>query len=202
MPAISLLASVPIVISNNAKTSPPMNKRLFVAIDPPEEIREQLSRLCCGLPNARWTTPEQFHLTLVFIGEVDGSAFLDIRESLSEISVPRFTLQLEGVGFFPPRGNPRVIWAGVKNNDSLQAVQRKITTRIFHLGLEPENRKFSPHITLARLKQTPAAKVGKYLENNGLFQSFPFEVDCFTLYSSILGRNGASHVVEQVYPII
>jgi len=182
--------------------SPPMNKRLFVAIDPPVEVRDQLTRLCCGLPNARWTTPEQLHLTLSFIGEVDGSAFLDIREALAEISAPKITLQLQGVGFFPPRGNPRVVWAGIEKNESLQTLQRKITTRLFQLGLEPENRKFSPHITLARLKQTPAAKVGKYLENNGLFQSFPFVVNYFTLYSSILGRKGATHVVEQHYQLI
>ena len=176
-----------------------MNKRLFVAIDPPGPIREQLSLLCGGLPNARWCSPEQFHLTLSFIGEVDGSAFLDIRETLAEISSPQLTLQLEGVGFFPPRGQPRIVWAGVHRNEALQGLQRKITTRLFHLGLEPENRKFTPHITLARLQGTPAVKVGKYLENNGLFQTPPFAVDHFTLYSSILGRKGATHLVERDY---
>ncbi|MGD9950682.1 MAG: RNA 2',3'-cyclic phosphodiesterase [Desulfobulbus sp.] len=179
-----------------------MNKRLFVAIDPPQEICHQLSRLCCGLPNARWTPPEQFHLTLSFIGEVEGSAFLDICEALSEIFAPQLTLQLEGVGFFPPRGNPRIVWAGVQKNESLQVLQRKITTRLFQLGLEPENRKFSPHITLARLQHTPAGKVGKYLENNGLFQSYPFVVDQFTLYSSLLSRKGATHLAEQLYPLV
>lgn len=180
---------------------PAMNKRLFVAIDPPQDIRDHLAMLCCGLPNARWTVPEQLHLTLTFIGEVSGSVFLDIREALAEITAPALSLQLQGVGFFPPRGQPRVVWAGLEKNESLQVLQRKITTRLFHLGLEPDNRKFSPHITLARLQQTPAAKVGKYLENNGLFRSVPFEVDHFILYSSILGRKGATHVVEQAYPL-
>ncbi|MGE4403825.1 MAG: RNA 2',3'-cyclic phosphodiesterase [Desulfobulbus sp.] len=179
-----------------------MNKRLFVAIDPPLEIREQLRMLCCGLPNARWVAPEQFHLTLSFIGETEGSAFLDIREALAEISAPKFSLQLQGVGFFPPRGQPRVVWAGIERNELLQVLQRKIITRLFHLGLEPENRKFSPHITLARLQHTPTAKVGKYLENNGLFQTFPFLADHFTLYSSILGRKGATHLVERQYQLV
>lgn len=178
-----------------------MNKRLFVAIDPPQHIREHLSLLCCGLPNARWTPPEQFHLTLSFIGEVDGSTFLDIREALTEVTFPRFSLQLHGVGFFPPRGQPRIIWAGVEKSEPLHLLQRKITTRLFHLGLEPDNRKFSPHLTLARLQQTPAAKVGKYLANNGLFRSQPFVVDQFNLYSSLLGRSGALHQIEHNYPL-
>lgn len=178
-----------------------MNKRLFVAIDPPQHIREHLALLCCGLPNARWTPPEQFHLTLSFIGEVDGSTFLDIREALAEVSFPRFSLQLQGVGFFPPRGQPRIIWAGVEKSEPLHLLQRKITTRLFHLGLEPDNRKFSPHLTLARLQQTPAAKVGKYLANNGLFRTDPFVVDQFNLYSSLLGRSAALHQIEHDYPL-
>lgn len=178
-----------------------MNKRLFVAIDPSQPIRDHLAMLCCGLPSARWTPPEQFHLTLSFIGEVDGSTFLDIREALTEITVPPFSLQLQGVGFFPPRGQPRILWAGIEKSEPLHLLQRKITTRLFHLGLEPDNRKFSPHITLARLQQTPAAKVGKYLQNNGLFRSLPFLVDQFSIYSSVLGRSGASHLIEQQYPL-
>jgi len=178
-----------------------MNKRLFVAIDPSAEIRDQLSALCCGLPDARWTPPEQFHLTLCFIGEVDGSSFLDIREALAEITFPAFSLRLQSVGFFPPRGQPRVVWAGVEKSEPLVALQRKIATRLFNLGFEPESRKFSPHITLARLQQTSAAKVGKYLAINGLFAVAPFPVDCFSLYSSVLGRKGATHRVEQTYPL-
>jgi 2'-5' RNA ligase len=178
-----------------------MNKRLFVAIDLPPVIREHLAALCCGLPNARWIAPEQLHLTLTFIGEVSGVAFLDIREALAEVTGVRLTLQLQGVGFFPPRGQPRIVWAGVEKNEPLQVLQRKITTRLFQLGLEPDNRKFTPHITLARLQQTPSAKVGQYLINNGLFRSVPFPVEYFSLYSSILGRKGATHLVEQTYPL-
>ena len=176
-----------------------MNKRLFVAIDPPQDIREQLTLICCGLPDARWIPPEQLHLTLCFIGEVNGTVFQDIREVLSEIKGPPFSLRLQGVGFFPPRGLPRVVWAGIDNNEQLAILQRKIVTRLFSLGLELENRKFAPHITLARLHQTPASKVGKYLATHGLLNSAPFAVENFLLYSSILGRKGVSHLVEQEY---
>lgn len=178
-----------------------MNKRLFVAIDPPADIREQLAALCCGLPDARWVQPEQLHLTLCFIGEVDGTTFLDICEALAEIQTSAFALRLRGVGFFPPRGLPRVVWSGIDPCEPLMVLQRKISTRLFQLGVELENRKFSPHITLARLQQTPASKVGKYLAINGLFASDPFAVDRFVLYSSILGKKGASHFVEQAYPL-
>ena len=179
-----------------------MNKRLFVAIDPPQEIREHLSTICCGLQDARWIPVAQLHLTLCFIGEVSGSAFLDIREALEDITVAPFFLRLCGVGFFPPRKEPRVVWAGIDTSEPLMVLQRKITTRLFQLGLEPENRKFRPHITLARLLQTPATKVGKYLAMNGLFGSVPFEVNLFSLYSSLLGRKGATHVAEQEYRLV
>jgi len=178
-----------------------MNKRLFVAIDPPAAIRGQLSALCCGLPDARWTPPEQFHLTLCFIGEVDGASFLDIREALAETTCPAFSLRLQSVGFFPPRGQPWVVWAGVEKCEPLTALQHKVVARLLQLGFVPENRKFAPHVTLARLDQTPASKVGKYLAINGLFAVDPFPVDCFALYSSVLGRKGATHRVEQTYPL-
>lgn len=158
-----------------------------------------MTTLCCGLPDARWTPPERLHLTLCFIGEVSGAAFLDIKEALAEITAAPFALRLQGVGFFPPRGQPRVVWAGVETSEPLAVLQRKITTRLFALGQEPENRKFSPHITLARLHLTPAAKVGRYLEAHGLFTSAEFVTDRFLLYSSVLGRKGASHIVEQGY---
>ena len=176
-----------------------MDKRLFVAIDPPETIRQQLAALCCGLPDARWTEPVQLHLTLVFIGEVSGATFLDIREALDEITAQPFDLRCKGVGFFPPRGLPRVVWTGIERSEPLMLLQRKIATRLYQLGVEMENRKFSPHITLARLRETPPAKVGRYLEAHGLFASDPFPVDRFLLYASVLGRKGATHAVEREY---
>jgi RNA 2',3'-cyclic 3'-phosphodiesterase len=174
-----------------------MNKRLFIAIDPPADIRDQLTGLCCGLPAARWVAPEQFHLTLCFIGEVSGAVFLDIREALDEIRAEPFTLRFKGVGFFPPRGQPRVVWAGVEQSDPLLALQRRITTRLTMLDVALEQRKFSPHLTLARLNQTPPSRVGRYLQEHALFASTEFTVEEMVLYSSVLGRKGASHIVEQ-----
>jgi RNA 2',3'-cyclic 3'-phosphodiesterase len=178
-----------------------MNKRLFVAIDPPAETRGQLIDLCCGLPDARWVEPEQLHLTLCFIGEVTGAVFLDIREALAEIQAAPFALRLQGVGFFPPRGQPRVVWAGIAPSEPLAVLQRKIVTRLQALDVELENRKFAPHLTLARLQQTPPSRVGRYLQEHALFTAPEFVIREFVLYSSVLGRKGASHIIEQAYPL-
>ncbi len=176
--------------------------RLFIALNLPESVREPLTRICCGLPGARWVNPEQLHLTLRFIGEVDGGVFQDIREGLAEIAGKPFMLQLDGVGFFPPRGKPRVVWVGLRQSKELLQLRNRLESCLVSLGLEPERRKFAPHITLARLKNTPAAKVGRFLENHSLFLSVPFPVDDFFLYSSQLGRNRAIHRIEARYPLI
>ena len=176
-----------------------MTMRLFIAIDLPELVKEQLSRLCCGLPGARWVIPEQLHLTVRFVGEVDGGVFLDICEGLAAVQAKSFSLQLEGLGCFPPRGKPRVVWVGLQANEPLLVLRNRIESRLVTLGIEPEGRKFAPHITLARLQKTPPVKVGRFLENHGLFCSAPFPVKEFYLYSSVLSRKGASHRIEARY---
>ncbi|MDW7771319.1 MAG: RNA 2',3'-cyclic phosphodiesterase [Desulfobulbaceae bacterium] len=175
--------------------------RLFVAIDLPSSIRKQLSALCCGLPGARWITPEQMHLTLRFIGEVDGREFRLIREALAELCCASFSLRLKDIGFFPPRGNPRVLWVGVHKNEQLIQLRNRIESVLVRTGLEPEGRKFSPHITLARLRNTPGLRIGAYLAHNSLFVTEEFQVMEFLLYSSVLNDKGAKHYVEEAYPL-
>ncbi len=173
--------------------------RLFVAIDLPDSVKERLALLCCGLPGARWVAPEQIHLTLRFIGEVDGGLFLDIRDALTEIAGKSFSLGLSGVGFFPPRGKPRVVWVGLQKNESLLKLRNRMESRLVDVGLEPEGRKFSPHITLARLKKTPTIKIVRFLESHSHFCTSSFSVENFHLYSSVLGRKGAVHRIEASY---
>jgi 2'-5' RNA ligase len=175
--------------------------RLFIAIDLPVNIRERLSFICCGLPGARWLDPEQLHLTLRFIGDVDSIVFNDIREALTEIRGEPFFMQLEGVGFFPPRGKPRVVWAGIKKNEQLVHVRNRVESVLVRAGLEPEGRKYSPHITLARLNKTPGSKVGAYLAHYSMFMSEEFQVGEFFLYSSVLSSKGAKHYVEERYSL-
>ncbi len=176
-----------------------MKKRLFVALDLPERIQDRIQRLCSGLPNARWVSPDQLHLTLCFIGEVDGVTFQEIREALAEVTAEPFSMHFDGVGFFPPRGKPRVVWVGVAKNKELSNLQRKIHNQLVRLQLPLEKRKFHPHVTFGRLKNTPVSKVGQYLERNSLFITDDFSVDVFRLNSSTLSSKGAVHVVESDY---
>ncbi|OGQ97535.1 MAG: 2'-5' RNA ligase [Deltaproteobacteria bacterium RIFOXYD12_FULL_57_12] len=175
--------------------------RLFVAIDLPDDVRAGLADLCFGIPGAKWVPPEQIHLTLRFIGEVDGAIFQDISETLADLRTPGFSLRLKGVGHFPPRKPPRVLWVGVEPQPVLIQLRNKVETALIRLGLLPEGRKFAPHITLARLHNTPLNKIGNFLAGNSLFECPPFPVATFQLYSSVLTPKGAIHTIETVYPL-
>ncbi|KPK27399.1 MAG: 2'-5' RNA ligase [Desulfobacterales bacterium SG8_35_2] len=176
--------------------------RLFIAVDLPDKIKENLKSMAFGIPGAKWVSPEQLHLTVRFIGEVDGALFSDIKNILDEVNSAAFSLQLKGVGYFPPRGAPRVLWIGLEKSEPLQLLKKKIDTKLLRVGVEPEGRKFSPHITLARLKKSPVHKIANFLSGNGLFSQEPFQVEDFKLYSSILTSKGAYHKVERIYPLI
>ncbi len=175
--------------------------RLFVAIDLPALVQEDLAAMFCGLPGARWTAPEQLHLTVRFIGEVDSSRFRDIREALGTVHSHPFSLHLEGLGFFPPRGQPRVLWAGVGKSEQLLQLYRRLEATLVRAGLEPEGRKFAPHITLARLRNTPASRIGGFIAAHSLLVTADFPVNRFVLYASVLNGRSAKHYMEEVYPL-
>ena len=175
--------------------------RLFVAIDFPEAVNRRLAALCSGLPGARWLPTGQFHLTLRFIGAVDGDGFAGIAHDLCHVACPPFSLKLNGIGHFPPRGQPRVLWVGVEAGDGLIRLHGQIEHRLRHLGIEPEGRKFAPHITLARLKGTPVSRLGDYLVAHGDFITETIPVSHFHLYSSVLGAKNAIHRIEASYPL-
>jgi 2'-5' RNA ligase len=175
--------------------------RLFIAIDLPDPIMEQLARISFGLPGVRWTPPEQLHLTLRFIGEVDGTLFHDIREELSRVEAPAMTMQLEGMGHFPPRKAPRVLWVGItsRSREALQILRNRVDTRLSQAGIAPEGRKFAPHITIGRIKNCPVSRLTKFLQGHALFETQPFQIERFHLYSSALTSKGAIHNIEASY---
>ncbi|MFQ5985365.1 MAG: RNA 2',3'-cyclic phosphodiesterase [Alphaproteobacteria bacterium] len=175
--------------------------RLFVAIDLPEGIKERLAGLCSGVAGARWVGREQFHLSLRFIGEVDGGLFEDVAEALKQVSGPPLRLALRGVGHFESGRVPRVLWVGVDGDDALVRLQAKIERRLQRLGIEPESRRYSPHVTLARLKESNRARVGAFLAQHQPFATEPFTVDAFHLFSSQLGRQGAIYRIEASYAL-
>lgn len=177
-----------------------MNQRLFVAIDLPEEVTESLERICVGLPGARWNDPEQYHLTLRFIGEVDGLVYRDIEAGLAEVDFEPFTLSLQGFGHFPPRGEPKVLWAGVTPTDPIEPLRRAVDRVVNAAGVQPERRKFSPHVTVARFPYgAPIQRLQRFLAGHALYRSEPFLVESFHLYSSQLHHDGALHTLEASY---
>ena len=178
--------------------------RLFVAVDLPDEVAFRLERLCIGLPGVRWTPPDQFHLTLRFIGEVDHSTFYDIGEGLGSVSLRPFEIGLKGLGLFPPRGAPHTLWAGVDDPEGgLATLKRRIDRVVDGVGVEPERRKFTAHVTLGRFREPPPVdRLTSYLASRGLFRSEHFPVSGFTLYSSVLRPEGALHTVEAAYDFV
>jgi 2'-5' RNA ligase len=175
--------------------------RLFVAIDVPDAARRDMTALCNGVPGAKWVLPEQMHLTLRFIGEVDGAMGRDVASALSEIVAPAFQLGLAGVGSFGARRAARVLWVGVQPCPEVMRLQAKIETALQRIGLAPERRKFHPHITLARLNGAPEQRVAEYLRAHSAFATPAFEAENFVLYSSFLSQGGALHLVEAGYKL-
>jgi RNA 2',3'-cyclic 3'-phosphodiesterase len=176
--------------------------RLFVSVEIPAAVKQRLERLCCDVPGARWADPEQIHLTLRFIGEVDELVFGDVEAALGQVRAAPFDLELKGVGHFPPRGEPKVLWVGVERSEGLSQLHDRVERALVRAGVEPERRRFSPHVTLARLNHTPSRVVASYLAMNGLLRCGPFPVGEFHLFSSSLSAKRAVHRCEASYPLL
>lgn len=175
--------------------------RLFVAVELPEDVRAALASLGGGVPGARWVPEENMHLTLRFLGEVDGGTGDDIAESLSEVRGEPFELCCEGIGHFETARQPRTIWAGVSASPELRELQARVEKAVQRAGLPPETRKFMPHVTLARLKAAPADRVHSFIAHHNLFRSRPFEVNGFTLFSSFLSKSNPIYRAEAEFDI-
>lgn len=174
--------------------------RLFTAIELPEEVRHTLARMQNGVPGARWVDPSVMHLTLRFIGEVDENVAHDIDSVLAGIRAPAFELKMQGVGEFGGK-LPRALWAGVARSPPLERLVQKIENVLQRIGLPAETRKFSPHVSLARLRDAPRAKIAEFVARNNLFAAGPFTVSSYTLFSSHFGGEGPRYVPERVYAL-
>ena len=175
--------------------------RLFVALELPSEARIRLSRLASGLPGARWLPPDNYHLTLRFLGEMPGHRAEELDHALAALRGKRFTLQLGGVGVFEKAGRPQALWAGVERNPQLDHLQNKVETAVQRIGFEPERRRFTPHVTLARLDGAPPSKLAEWVQAHNLLRADPVAVEHFTLFSSRLGKDAAVYTAEVEYPL-
>jgi 2'-5' RNA ligase len=175
--------------------------RLFVALDLPADIRERLARMCAGVPGARWLPADNLHLTLRFIGEVDQGVADDLDAALGQISVSPFEIALDGVGTFGKGRKARALWVGLEACPPLARLQAKVEAAVNAAGIPVEERKFTPHITLARLKAPPKGKLNAFVMDNDAFRAGPIPADRFQLYSSFLSASGAIHTVEASYPL-
>jgi len=174
--------------------------RLFVAIRPPDRIRDLLLTIMGGISGARWQTDDQLHLTLRFIGEVDRHCAGDIHAALGAIHHPRFEIAMNGLGTFDRRGQPETVWAGVTPHERLRGLHNKVDQAVARVGIEPDQRAYLPHVTLARLRRS-SGSVGGLLEQSGGFKSPPFCVESFALFESQLTPEGAVYTEIERYSL-
>ena len=180
--------------------------RLFIGVELPSETRKAIAgaaeacrkRVAGAAPRAsvRWVESGNLHVTLWFLGEVRDEAATHLREVLSEpFRTPAFRMSLQGFGTYPPKGSPRVIWIGIaEGREPLVEVYRELGERLPALGFEPEKRAYSPHLTLARVKDirtADAVALRSALGKDRPVQIFdvPFE----TLFRSRLSPKGSQN---------
>ncbi|CAN7158596.1 RNA 2',3'-cyclic phosphodiesterase [Brucella pseudogrignonensis] len=175
--------------------------RLFTALEIPRDAALSLSLLRGGLPGARWIDVENYHITLRFIGDVEGHVADEVANALDRVRRPEFMLNLSGVDAFGSK-KPHSIYAGVSPSPELNALQGEIERICQRLRIPADPRKFTPHVTLARLRNPHIADVVHYLSSRGNFSTMPFKVSRFVLMSSRDSVGGGPYVVEEAWPLM
>ncbi len=175
--------------------------RLFVGLGLSDELRQQLAELQQGVPGARWVAPENLHVTLRFIGDVDHGQAEDLADSLSLIRAPAFDLALSGVGYFGQADKARLLYAGVERDPALLHLRDKVESVCVRLGLEPDARKFKPHVTLAYLRDAVADRIGLFTAEHQHRRWPPEPAEGFSLFSSWPVGDGRHYEEEASYPL-
>lgn len=176
--------------------------RLFAAVDVPDSLREALSAFQDeGDLDARWTSPEQFHVTLRFIGDVDEEQARRYETALSGVDVPPAQYIPYGLDVIPSRRSPRVLILGLERTDSMMALYNAVSEALESEGLEPEGRTYRPHVTIARLDDARREAVHSFLQAHEEYSFDPFEADQFVLYESTLTPEGAIHEPIATYEL-
>lgn len=173
--------------------------RLFIALDLPWEIKQTLAQFGFNLPGARWVPARNMHLTLRFIGETKRLEAEEIDLALSGLHARGFSLVLTGTGWFEKAGRVGSIWVGVERNEALLHLQAKIETALRRAGLQPERRRYTPHVTLARMDLPVGPCFAEFVQSRNLYRSPPIEIDEITLFSSHLGDDAPVYTAEAAY---
>lgn len=174
--------------------------RIFTGLEIPPHVRESLAMLRGGLPGARWIDAENYHVTLRFIGDVDDTVAHEVASMLGRVRRAPFELRLEQLSAFGGR-KPRAVVMAVAPTPELTELQSEHERLMQRVGLEPEGRKYTPHVTLARLRDSSSRQVADYLASRAMVGSLPFEVSRFVLFSSRASVGGGPYVVEAAYPL-
>lgn len=177
--------------------------RLFVALAMPPEVSAELAALQGGLDGARWVDPDDLHLTLRFVGEVDGGTAEDLAAALQSVRAPAFDLRLSGFGHFGNDRRLRALWAAVDPQPLLDHLQGRVEAAARRAGLEPETRRFVPHVTLARFQggAVTGEALTRWMQRNGPFAAGPFPVREAVLFESFLGRDGPRYEQRLSIPL-
>lgn len=190
--------------------------RAFIAIDLPESLHRALAeqqaafRAACArgprgqikADEIRWTRPEGVHLTLKFLGHISDDQVRQVIGGLKEIGpFERFPVEVKVFGFFPDPRRPRVFWVGVVASPALGQLAKRVEESMENLGFAPENRPFSPHLTLARFKTPePLPALQAWLEQQGEKTLGRFEASEFFLYESKLSPRGSEYQKVERFP--
>jgi len=174
--------------------------RLFTGIEIPAEIGDRLSLLRGGLPGARWIDRENYHVTLRFVGDIDMDVASDMAETLAGVNRPGFEIAIDGITAFGSK-KPHAIVARIRPSRDLAELQAEHERRLQRIGLPAEQRKYIPHVTLARLRGVTSRDVAEYLSLRGGFSTEAFPVDRFVLFSSRNSVGGGPYVIEEEYPL-
>ncbi|MCO5090546.1 RNA 2',3'-cyclic phosphodiesterase [Bosea sp. (in: a-proteobacteria)] len=174
--------------------------RLFIALEIPADIASGLALHRGGLTGARWIEPADYHVTLRFLGEVDRHRANDVDDILSDLSAYPFEVTLDALGSFGG-DKPRAVFARVQPGKALTDLQSDLERQMRRLGLPAEGRKFVPHVTLARLRDTSAAEVAHYLSLHPIVRPLGFTARRIALMSSRESTGGGPYVLEAAYPL-
>ncbi|WP_372422009.1 RNA 2',3'-cyclic phosphodiesterase [Salinarimonas chemoclinalis] len=175
--------------------------RLFVGLEIPEDVVATLAACRGGLPGARWVEPENYHVTLRFIGDVDEDVAEDVYALLAERR-PRAPVEivLDGLGCFGG-DKPHAVFATVHASEALVALHDEAERLVRRAGLAPERRRFTPHVTLARLRRVPPRDVAAWIAARAPFERLAFSAERIAVFSAREQTGGGPYVVEAAYPL-